>query len=103
MYAIIDNGGKQYKVAAGEKIAFDLIKEAVAGQEITFNQVLLVGGDNPVVGKPLVSGASVVGEVIGHEQDKKIIVYKKKRRKGYQKKQGHRQDYTQVLITKINA
>ncbi|MCL2864328.1 MAG: 50S ribosomal protein L21 [Lachnospiraceae bacterium] len=102
MYAIIATGGKQYKVAEGdiirvEKLGLD------AGETCTFDQVLAVNNKKLVVGTPVVSGATVTGSVVGNGKAKKIIVYKFKAKKGYHKKQGHRQQYTTVKIEKINA
>ena len=102
MYAIIATGGKQYKVAEG-----DIIKEeklgVEAGETYTFDQVLAVNNDKLVVGTPTVEGATVTGSVIGDGKGKKVIVYKYKRKTGYHKKNGHRQQYTAVKIEKINA
>ncbi len=102
MYAIIANGGKQYKVEEGKKLRIERVP-GESGQAITFDQVLLVGGEQPKVGKPLVASATVNGEIIGEIKAEKVLIFKKKRRKGYEKKQGHRQKYTEVLITKINS
>ena len=103
MYAIIETGGKQYKVAEGDVITVE--KLAVeAGSEYTFENVLAVGeGDKVSVGAPTVKGASVKASVIGDGKAKKVIVYKYKPKSGYHKKNGHRQAYTQVKIEKINA
>jgi large subunit ribosomal protein L21 len=101
MYAIIKTGGKQYRVTEGETLRVE--KLDVEGNAVTFDQVLLVGGDQVKIGAPLVEGASVNAEIVREGRAKKIIVYKKKRRKGYHKKQGHRQAFTEVKITGINA
>lgn len=103
MYAVIKTGGKQYRVAVGEKIKIEQIA-ADEGGEITINDVLAVGsGDTLTVGTPLVSGASVVAKVIAHGKHDKVRIFKMRRRKHYQKRQGHRQQYTELEIASINA
>ena len=103
MYAIIVTGGKQYKVSAGDVLFIEKL-EAEAGDEVVFDQVLAVGGDNGItVGAPTVEGASVSGKVIKNGKNKKIYVYKMKAKKNYRRKQGHRQPYTKVEITGVNA
>lgn len=103
MYAVIKTGGKQYRVAEGDTVKIEKLA-GDAGDAVTFDDVLLVGGDDGVkVGSPLVSGASVTGEVVAQDRNKKIIVFKKKRRQGYRRKAGHRQHVTVVRITGIKA
>ena len=103
MYAVIKTGGKQYRVAAGEKIKVEQITADV-GQEITLDQVLAVGsGSDLKVGAPLVSGATVVAKVLAHGRHDKVRIFKMRRRKHYQKSQGHRQDYTELEIGTING
>ncbi|MCR5737086.1 MAG: 50S ribosomal protein L21 [Eubacterium sp.] len=102
MYAIIATGGKQYKVSEGDVIRVEKLG-AEADTKFTFDQVLFVGGDNAKVGNPTVAGASVEATVVGDGKAKKITVYKYKRKTGYHKKNGHRQQYTEVKIDKINA
>ena len=103
MYAVIKTGGKQYRVAAGEKIKVEQIAADV-GQEITIDQVLAVGsGGNLVVGAPLVSGATVVAKVLSHGRHDKVRIFKMRRRKHYQKRQGHRQNYTELEIGAISG
>ena len=102
MYAIIATGGKQYKVAEGDIIKVEKLG-VEAGETYTFDQVLAVGGDELTVGCPTVAGASVSATVMNEGRGKKVIVYKYKRKTGYQKKNGHRQAYTQLKIEKINA
>ena len=102
MYAIIATGGKQYKVAEGDIIKVEKLG-VEAGQSYTFDQVLAVSGDELKVGTPVVEGATVEASVIGDAKAKKVIVYKYKRKTGYHKKNGHRQQYTAVKIEKINA
>ena len=102
MYAIIATGGKQYKVTEGDIIRVEKLG-VEAGDKVTFDQVLLVSGDDVKVGAPTVNGASVEADVIDNVKGKKVIVYKYKRKTGYHKKNGHRQQLTAVKITKINA
>lgn len=103
MYAVIKTGGKQYRVAAGEKIKVEQIAADV-GQEITFDEVLAVGnGSDLSIGAPLVSGASVVAKVVSHGKHDKVRIFKMRRRKHYQKHQGHRQNYTELRIEAISA
>ena len=101
MYAIIATGGKQYKVAEGDVIKVEKLG-AEAGSEVIFDQVLVVSGDEMKVGNPTVEGATVTANVVKEGKAKKVIVYKYKRKTGYHKKNGHRQQYTQVKIEKIN-
>lgn len=103
MYAIIRTGGKQYRVSEGDKVHVEKLP-GNAGDSISFDEVLLVGGgDGAKIGAPLVKGASVKAEILGQRRDSKIVVFKLKRRKNYRRKQGHRQPYTEVKITGINA
>ena len=102
MYAIIATGGKQYKVAEGDIIKVEKLG-VEAGETYTFDQVLAVSNDKLVVGEPTVAGASVTASVVEEGKDKKVIVYKYKRKTGYHKKNGHRQAFTKVKIDKINA
>jgi large subunit ribosomal protein L21 len=102
-YAIIETGGKQYKVAEGEKIKIEKVQAGEVGQSIEFTRVLMVGGENPLIGTPVVSSAKVAGEIVTVGKDRKIMVFKKKRRKGYSKHFGHRQEFTEVLIKEISA
>ncbi len=102
MYAIIETGGKQYKVEQGDVVFVEKLG-IEEGETVTFDKVLVVGGDDVKVGTPYVDGASVEASVVKNGKDKKIIVYKYKSKKGYHKKQGHRQPYTKVEIKAINA
>ncbi|MDR2154251.1 MAG: 50S ribosomal protein L21 [Burkholderiaceae bacterium] len=104
MYAVIKTGGKQYRVAEGEKIKIEQIAADV-GQEITIDQVLAVGdgGGQILIGEPLVSGATVVAKVVSHGKHDKVRIFKMRRRKHYQKRQGHRQGYTELEIGAIRA
>jgi large subunit ribosomal protein L21 len=101
MYAVIKTGGKQYRVAAGEKIKVEQIAADV-GQEIVIDQVLAVGNGNELkVGTPLVSGATVTVTVLAHGRHDKVHIFKMRRRKHYQKRQGHRQNFTELQIASI--
>lgn len=103
MYAVIKTGGKQYRVAQGDVVKVETLAGEVGGS-IELNDVLAVGeGDNLKVGTPKVEGASVRAQIIEHGKGKKVIIYKKKRRKGYDKRQGHRQQYTSIKITEIKG
>ena len=102
MYAMIATGGKQYKVSEGDIITIEKLG-VEAGEKVTFDQVLVVGGEDLKVGEPTVSGATVEASVIKEGRGKKVIVYKYKRKTGYHKKNGHRQSFTQVKIEKING
>ena len=102
MYAIINISGKQYKVISGARIRVPK-QDGETGSSITFDQVLLIkDGDNTEIGAPTLKGATVTGTIINQGRDKKILVYKKKRRKGYQRKNGHRQWFTEIEFNKIN-
>ncbi len=103
MYAIIETGGKQYRVQEGDVVFVEKLT-AEEGEAVVFDKVLAVSTDEELtVGSPAVVGASVNAKVLGHGKDKKIIVFKYKPKKGYRRKQGHRQPYTKVQIEKINA
>ena len=103
MYAVIKSGGKQYKVAAGEKLKIEQITTQV-GEKISLDQVLMVSqGDKVSVGAPLVNGAVVSATVLGHGRADKVKIFKMRRRKHYQKRQGHRQNFTEVMIDEIKG
>ena len=103
MYAIVEIGGKQFKVQKDAKVYVPRM-QAEVGDSVTLDSVLLVSGDAGVsIGAPTVSGASVTAEVLGHVLADKVIVFKKKRRKGYRVKNGHRQPYTQISITDLSV
>ncbi|MGC4032371.1 MAG: 50S ribosomal protein L21 [Tepidisphaeraceae bacterium] len=103
MYAIIDQNGKQYKVSNGDRIKIDT-PVAEDTKTITFDRVLLVGGEGAAkIGTPALAGATVTAEVLGAVKGKKVMTQKYARRKGFSKKIGHRQQYTEVKITAINA
>ena len=102
MYAVIATGGKQYKVSEGDVIKVEKLG-VEAGETYTFDQVLAVSDNGLKVGTPTVEGATVEASVIENGKQRKIVVYKYKRKTGYHKKNGHRQQYTAVKIEKINA
>jgi large subunit ribosomal protein L21 len=103
MYAVIETGGKQYKVQEGDVVFVEKL-DAEDGAAVTFDKVLAVSNEGEVTfGKPLVENASVAGKVLGHGKDSKIIVFKYKPKKGYRNKTGHRQPYTKVQIEKISV
>jgi large subunit ribosomal protein L21 len=102
MFAVIKTGGKQLRVAANDVVNVDKL-EGEAGQSVSFDQVLMVGGDAPQIGSPVVAGAVVVGEIVGQKRTRKIIAFKKRRRQNSRRKRGHRQHFTQVRITSISV
>ena len=101
MYAVVEIAGKQFKVAENDKIFIPTMKEA-AGAKVSFDRVLLLGGENETaIGNPVVAGAHVEATVLDQPRAEELIVFKKKKRKGYRVKRGHRQGLTRVEITKI--
>jgi len=104
VYAIIQSGGKQYRVAAGDrlKVERDVLGSAKE-DKVTFSEVLMIGGDQPKVGVPTVEGASVLATIVSEMRGEKIIVFKKKRRHNYRRKNGHRQHQTVLRIDEIHA
>lgn len=100
MYAVIKTGGKQYRVAKNDVIKIERL-DGEAGAEIIFSEVLMLGGDNPVVGAPRVAGATVTGTVLEQAKGDKVIIFKKRRRKNYRRRNGHRQLLTVVRIADI--
>lgn len=103
MYAVIKTGGKQYRVSEGDRLKVESLT-AEAGSDIALDQVLMVGsGDDVTVGSPLVANASVSARVLEHGRGKKVRIIKFKRRKHYRRQMGHRQNYTELQITGINA
>jgi len=104
MYAIIMTGGKQYRVEKGENIVIEKLDSAEKGQEVVLDKVLMIAdGDKATIGKPTIEGANVVAKVIAQKRLPKILVFKKRPKKGYKKMQGHRQYVTEVEITDIKA
>lgn len=102
-YAVIRTGGKQYRVSAGDTVRVETLPQE-KGAEVTFSDVLLLkDGDKLQTGKPTVGGAAVKGKILRQFRNKKVLVFKKRRKKGYKKLQGHRQNLTEVLIQSIQA
>ena len=103
MQAIIVTGGKQYKVAEGDTLFIEKLPQE-AGETVTFDKVLaILDGDNATIGAPMVAGAKVEASIVKNGKGKKILVFKYKPKKGYRKRQGHRQPYTKVTIGKISV
>jgi large subunit ribosomal protein L21 len=102
MYAVIRTGGKQYRVSEGQLLRVEKLSGS-AGDKVTFSEVLLVGGDSPKIGRPLVGGASVAAEITAQDRGPKLVVFKFRRRKNSRRKHGHRQPYTELKITGISA
>ena len=103
MYAVVETGGKQYRVAVGEQLRVEKLP-GIAGEVIDLPRVLaVIQGEDVKIGNPLLDGASVKAEVMAHGRDKKIRIFKMKRRKGYRRKAGHRQDYTEVKVDSIEG
>lgn len=104
MYAVIVTGGKQYRVSQGDVIKVPLLASTEEGQKISLDQVLMVGeGESTTIGTPTLSGAKVEGEIVAHDRTRKMIVFKKRRRKHSRRKNTHRQDFTVLRITAIKA
>lgn len=102
-YAVFETGGKQYKVEAGNEFDVELL-DAEAGSTVKFDRVLAASdGSDLTIGTPVVDGAEVEAEVVEHKRGKKLVAFKKKRRKGYRRKIGHRQELTRIKITGIKA
>lgn len=99
-YAIIRTGGKQFRVAEGEEVRVPSINKQ-AGESVELDALLIAGDGEPKVGNPIIEGARIAATVVDHGRDDKIIVFKKKRRKQYKRKQGHRQNYTTLKIDSI--
>ena len=102
MYAVFETGGKQYRAEPGTRIRIPTL-QAEPGVKVTFDQVLLAGeeGAQIHVGTPMVSGATVTAEILRHGRDKKVIIFKRKRRDGYRRKKGHRQGFTEIRIDAV--
>jgi len=100
--AVIRTGGKQYRVSEGDVLSVELLG-GNPGDEVQFSEVLLVGGDTPKIGKPLVAGATVKGQILNHDRGERLTVFKFKRRKRYKRRNGHRQHLTAVKITSIQG
>jgi large subunit ribosomal protein L21 len=103
MYAVLETGGKQYRVAPGETVEVDRL-EAEAGKPVTLDRVLFVSGDDKLfVGAPTVANATIVADVVEHFRDQKKVAFKMKRRKGYHRTVGHRQEMTRLKISEIKV
>ena len=103
MYAIVETGGKQYQVEEGRYVDIELLDGEKDSKVVFDNIVMIVNGKKSKVGQPYVAGASVEGKIMLHDRAKKIIVYKQRPKKGYRKKQGHRQGFARVMIDKIRT
>ena len=102
MFAVVEIAGQQYKVAKDDKILVPLLESKI-GSKVTFEKVLLVGDENQTkLGTPYISGASIEAKILSHMKDDKVSVFKKKKRKGYKVLKGHRQQYTEIEITKVS-
>lgn len=102
MYAVIKTGGKQYRVTEGDHLRIEKLPGDV-GATVTFDEVLMLGGEKVAVGTPVVKGAKVTAEIVAQDRAKKVIVFKFKRRKNYRRKRGHRQPFTEIKITGVSA
>lgn len=100
MYAVLETGGKQYKVSQGDVISVEKLS-AKPGEKVELNKILMIGGEKTVIGNPVVKSAKVIGEVIKQDRADKVIVFKMKRRKNYRRTRGHRQAFTSLKITEI--
>ena len=103
MYAIVETGGKQYQVEEGRYVDVELLGEEKDAKVVFDKVVMIVNGKKSKVGQPYVAGASVEGKIMLHDKAKKVIVYKQRPKKGYRKKQGHRQGFVRVMINKIRT
>ena len=103
MYAVVQTGGKQYRVEEGNTVLIEKL-ETEAGKEVVLEQVLMIGdGEKVTIGRPLVAGAKVIADVVQQTRGPKLIVFKKRTKKGYKKTQGHRQNLTEIKIKSIKA
>ena len=102
MYAVVETGGKQYRVETGQTVRVEKL-EGELGSKVTLDKVLMVSGDEPNVGNPYVDGAKVEAEIVEQHRTRKLMVFKYKRRKRYRRKSGHRQHYTALKITDISS
>ncbi len=102
MYAVIKTGGKQYRVSEGSRLRVEKLPGAI-GDKLDFSEVLMLGGEKVAIGKPLIKGAKVSAEIVAQERDKKVIIFKIRRRKRYRRKAGHRQPFTELKITAVSA
>jgi large subunit ribosomal protein L21 len=102
MYAVIKTGGKQYRVSEGDRLRVEKLP-GEPGAQVTFDEVLMIGGEKVAIGTPVVKGAKVRAEIVTQGRDKKVIVFKFRRRKNYRRKNGHRQPFTELKITGVSA
>jgi large subunit ribosomal protein L21 len=102
MYAVIKTGGKQYRVSEGQILRVEKL-DGNAGDAVTFQEVLLVGGESTKIGRPTVPGAQVSAQIMAQDRAKKVVIFKFRRRKNYRRKTGHRQPFTELKITGISA
>ena len=102
MYAVIKTGGKQYRVSEGTRLRVEKLPGNV-GDKVELSEVLMLGGDKVAIGKPLVKGAKVLAEVVAQARDKKVIIFKIRRRKRYRRHAGHRQPFTELLVKSVTA
>ncbi len=100
MYAVLETGGKQYKVSQGDVISVEKLS-AKPGEKVELSKILMIGGEKTVIGNPVVKSAKVIGEVVKQDRADKVIVFKMKRRKNYRRTRGHRQAFTSLKITDI--
>lgn len=103
MFAIVETGGKQYQVEEGRYLDVELLDGEKDSKVVFDKVVMIVNGKKSKVGQPYVAGASAEGTIVKHDKEKKVIVYKQRPKKGYRKKQGHRQGFTRVMISKIRT
>lgn len=103
MFAIIETGGKQYQVTEGRYVDIELLENEADSKVVFENIIMLVNGKKSKVGQPYVKNASVEGTVVKHDKAKKVLVYKQRAKKGYRRKNGHRQNFTRVMINKIRT
>jgi large subunit ribosomal protein L21 len=102
MYAVIKTGGKQYRVSEGDRLRVEKLP-GDAGSSITFDEVLMIGGEKVAIGKPTVAGAKVTAKIVTQDRAKKVVIFKFRRRKNYRRKRGHRQPFTEIQITGVNG
>jgi large subunit ribosomal protein L21 len=102
MYAVIKTGGKQYRVSEGDRLRIEKLP-GDTGSSVTFDEVLMLGGDKVAVGKPLVAGAKVTAKIVNQDRAKKVVIFKFRRRKNYRRKRGHRQPFTEILVTGVTG
>ncbi|MCD7879679.1 MAG: 50S ribosomal protein L21 [Candidatus Gastranaerophilales bacterium] len=103
MFAIIETGGKQYQVSEGRYVDIEMLENDPDSKVIFENIIMLVNGQKSKIGQPYVKNATVEGTVVKHDKSKKVLVYKQRAKKGYRRKQGHRQNFTRVMIDKIRT